>query len=376
MIRKRYKIDLVYFCLFGVFSLIFSLYKPYHNWDMIMYMAAAKSFEEHDLEKLHKFTYAQLQNSVSEEKYQELTGGYYGSGVRNDTSAFIEQLPFYQIRPLYTGAVYILYKAGLDLALATHMISGVSVAMAIAILYVMVSSFLPREYIFSIPIAALFFGAMDIARLSSPDAMAFLGVILSAYLYLNGRHHALMGLLVALIAIRTDLILYVIPLLVSMFLSINQLRWKIALALVVSLTMYFLINAYWKNPGWGTIFHFTFIELSTHPLSNTIKLTLHDYVHVLLPETISLIKNKAFLVWLVIAGYSGYLGLLLFHNKNIACDIGQFRVVSLSVVCAIFIIFHIALFPASWDRFFAGQYIVSFIMLLMMINNRCQKYHD
>ncbi len=63
------------FFLLAAFALTLSAYKPFLNWDMIGYIAAAKSFEERDFEALHSFTYDQLRHSVPDAIYEVLVQG-------------------------------------------------------------------------------------------------------------------------------------------------------------------------------------------------------------------------------------------------------------------------------------------------------------
>jgi hypothetical protein len=70
-IIERFSALLLFFLL-AAFAIIMSVYKPYYNWDIIGYIASVKSFEQQDMESLHSFTYDQLRNSLSAERYEEL----------------------------------------------------------------------------------------------------------------------------------------------------------------------------------------------------------------------------------------------------------------------------------------------------------------
>ena len=105
----------VLYLLIAVLALWQSASKPMHNWDMIGYVAAAKSFEESDASALHDFTYRQLRESVTHKKYTSLASGkgdLYRETISEDPAAFAEQLPFYRIRPVYTGLIYLSTRRG------------------------------------------------------------------------------------------------------------------------------------------------------------------------------------------------------------------------------------------------------------------------
>lgn len=361
--------NLILFVLFlfvGIYVLYASAYKPLHNWDIIMYIAATKSYEEPDIKSLHAFTYSALQHSLSESEYKQLVAGKYRQAIYTDPSAFEEQLPFYQIRLLYTTAIYLLYKAGVDIGFATHIVSGIAVTMALALLYIMSASILGHPFCYSVPFFALIFGVADLARYSTPDGMAFLAVIFSAYLYFRDRIVLLLIFLPLMLCIRTDLILYTIPLLFVIFASKREYRTKVATSILMSVLLYFLIGALSKNPGWSTIFYFTFVQHLTHPLSMPYTLTANHYLHALVDGLKGIKNSEAFLLFSIFSLYC--LGAIINRatTTSFFCALRS-PAASLPIVFAIFVFSHFVLFPVVWNRFFIGPYlIVTFSLLIMM----------
>jgi hypothetical protein len=356
-------------------SLALSVYKPYHNWDMIAYIAAAKSFEEKDSESLHSFTYDQVRHSVTDAKYEELTTGTtgrevgYRSKMSTDSSAFKEQLPFYKIRPIYTGLIYLLYKTGVNIVFATHIISGVAVVVAVTILYTLSISFLAGPLIFAVPLLAIIFGIFDLARLSTPDGLGFLACILSVYFYLKKYITLLLILLPIMIGIRTDLILFTTPLLFFVFVFERSYRWKTALSILISVAIYIGIMTYFKNPGWSTIFYFICIEYLAHPISIPQTLTMQNYLYGLFNGTKSLVHNKLFVLYLLLTTYSIYLIKNHANKTSIIITLKSHSAV-LTVVCFIFVISHFLIIPDPENRYFFGSYLIgAFSLLLMMASN-------
>ncbi len=75
---------------------------------MIGYIAAAKSFETNNTELIHSFSYQQIKKHIPEKNFTNLTTKTEKSKLRSqDPKALAELLPFYQIRPVYTGMIYI-----------------------------------------------------------------------------------------------------------------------------------------------------------------------------------------------------------------------------------------------------------------------------
>ena len=361
-------IPLVLLLIVAVYAFRASVYKPFHNWDMIMYVAAAKSFEERDVKSLHTFTYDAVRSSVSEAKYESLIQGEYRHAIRTDPSAFNEQLPFYQIRPVYNGLIYLLYKAGIDIGFATHLISGVAVVVALAVLYLLSVSFLGRPSIYAVPFLVVIFGVTDLARYSTPDGMAFLAIIFSAYLYLKQRILLLLIFLPIMLCIRTDLILFAVPLLLFILAFWKGFRKKAVLSMLMSVLVYVVSGAYWENPGWSTIFYFTFIQRLSHPLSTPPTLTVYHYLYVLFDGIRALPNNRTFALYGLFSAYALYIIINRTKREDLF-HVFHFPPIVMSVVCIMFVIGHFLFFPVAWDRFLSGPYLIGAFSLLVMMTD-------
>ncbi len=357
------------FFLVAAYALYMSSSKPIHNWDMIMYIAAAKSLEESDVRALHTFTYEQLKSSVSAAEYETLVKGDYRHAISTDASAFSEQLSFYQIRPLYNGVNYLLYKAGINLAFATHIVSAIAVMVAMVFLYFMSSGFLAKPFIYAIPLLAFIFGITELAQFSTPDALAFLAVIVSAYLYLKQRILLLLVFIPIMVCVRTDLILFTVPLLLFIILLDNNIRGKAVLSMVTSIILYVALGAYWDNPGWSTIVYFTLVEYLPHPISMPPTLTIYDYFRAFYIGLTSLLSNKLFLFYAVISLYSLYIMMKRMKATSLLGMLNSPFIV-LSLVCMLFFASHFLAFPVAFDRFFSGIYLIGAFSLLCMIDDK------
>jgi hypothetical protein len=89
MMKGRYVV-ISYYLIFSLFLVFTSLFKPLLNWDMIPYVGAAKSFDIHDKEALHRYVYSELQEFVPEKTYQVLTSSSeYRDTVSKDPEALL-----------------------------------------------------------------------------------------------------------------------------------------------------------------------------------------------------------------------------------------------------------------------------------------------
>ena len=355
------------YVLLAASALAYCVYRPVHNWDMIGYIAAAKSFEEKDAAALHAFTYGQLRLSVPSGEYATLAAGdNYSRAISTDASALAEQLPFYKIRPVFTGLIYLLYKGGVNIVFATHLVSGVAVVAATALLYLMSVSFLAKPWSYALPPLAVFFGVFDLARLSTPDSLAFFGVLFSAYLYLSRRFVPLLVILPLVIGIRTDLVLFTMPLSLYIFALKKTVRWKSALSVFLSVAAYIAIGEYAGNPGWSTIFSFTFVNILAHPISTPHTLTLQQYLNVLFDGLNTVEGSKTTVLSLLLSAYTLYLSRIL--SKPTAAFVAfNSSPAVLTIVCVFFLVSHFLAFPVLWDRFFSGTSMICAFSLLVVM---------
>lgn len=368
------------FLLLASYALFLSAYKPFHNWDVIGYIAAAESYEQKDIESLHAFTYGELRSTLPAAEYEDLAqekglgqgrGTAYRHVISTDSSAFKEQLPFYQIRPAYTGLIYLLHKAGVDIEFATHLISGIAVATALALLYLLSAPFLARPFIYLLPPLGILFGILDLARFSTPDGLALLAVMFAAYLYLKGLKGLLLAVLPALLCIRTDLILFTLPLLFFLLVFGTSNRWKVALSAAASLVVYFVIANYSGNPGWSTFFYCSTVQRCTHPISMPPTLTARNYFDALSAGTKELVSDTSFIFYLAMV--TALFWLIRSRAKVTSWAIALssppavLAVVSLAYVAGRFLIL-----PAEWNRFFTVPYLVTAFSLFAMTTDYLQ----
>lgn len=365
---KRCAVPLL-FLLLGVHVLERSITSPAYNWDMIGYIAAAKSFELNNIDSLHTFTYKQVQSVVTPEKYKSLThdeSNNYRYIISTDVSAFVEQLPFYKIRPFYTGLIYIFYKLGINIVFSTHFISGLAVAIAIIFLYLLSTSVLKKQFIFTIPFFAIVFSVADLGSYSTPDGLSFLATIIVSYLFSKERFTTVLFLLPLILSIRTDLIIFTIPLLIVMFYLQKSIRWKIAMSIIFSLLFYICLITYWDHPGWTSIYYFSLIKQTTHPISEPQSVTLFQYLRILYYSIKSLLNYNIFMLYMLISVSSIFLFINQLRNKS-SIGVHRTNLYILSSICIIYVVVHFLILPLPWARFFTAPYLIGTIMLLAIL---------
>jgi hypothetical protein len=361
------------YLLVAAYALHASITRPYHNWDAIGYVAAAKFFEERDPAALQQFTYRQLRNAVPNAEYEDLAQeADPGSSMRTrfrhamstDPAAFEEMLSFYRVRPVYNAFVYLAYKSGIDVVRATHLIPAIAVAIALALLCLAASALLARPFVYVLPLLALWFGVVDLARFSTPDGLSLLAVTVLAVLFLKGRINLLLLASPLAIGVRTDLILFTLPLLLWLFAFRPSVRWRCTISAVVLLMVYAMIVVSAHNPGWSTFFYCSVVERCIHPLSAPPTLHAATYFDALASGSGALMSDPLFEIHLAMVGASGLITLHMLRRSLRPWNSPFFALI---LVCLSYMLGRFLVLPDQWPRFFTTPYLLTAFSLFGLI---------
>ena len=371
MSQIKERAPLLLFLILGILALALSVTRPMHNWDMVIYAAAAKSFDEKDITRIHSFVYSRLHRSVPEDEFKELAApqgndpdSVYRNIISSNPKAMSEQLPLFQIRPAYTGLIYIMYKLGINIYFATHLVSGLAVFAGIILLYFISKSALPGYMTYLVPFGSAAAGVLSLAKYSTPDGLAFCAVIITVYLLIKSKMRAVLVFLPLITAVRTDLIMYILPFCMILLAGGWGKKRGICASALVSIAIYILINTWYSNPGWSTTFHSEFMEVSAYPLSSVTEVSSSDYLRVLLREAGNLFLHKKFLVYLPASAASLIFILSRTGRKALAGPITAAATASI-----LYVIIHFLIFPDAHERFFSAQYITGGIAFLYVTDN-------
>jgi hypothetical protein len=336
--------------------LMLGLKKPYDNWDMIGYVAAALSAEGYRGAELNAATYDSVERAVSASTFEQLTQqGDYRQTVYRDPVSLQQQLPFYRIRILYVGLVRALHAAGINLARSTYVVSAVFAALSVVVLALV--GLETETPIIALPLVVAFSGLLDVTRLSTPDSMACFFALLSVYALLRG------GSLVFFIAaclplVRTEFLL--LSLLIFAHAFIYGRRKQAFIATVVACALYWLVNKTSGDRGWLFLFNFSLIHKTAYPAQLIPSHQLVDYLRPYPLMAYDLITQPLF----VISGLA--VAVLLIHRrKQPATD---WRLASAIYLIPIaFAAMHVALFPEITYRFFT---FVTAVVPMGLLGNR------
>ncbi|MFO0700122.1 MAG: hypothetical protein U0236_12930 [Nitrospira sp.] len=334
----------------ATFVFIGGITRPYHNWDMIGYVASAYQKDGYRGNDLLERTYRDVRADVSDEMFKELVSAGYRETVYTDPNALEQQIPFYSIRVAYLEMIRQLSHLGLTYSKSTYMISSLFSALSVCMLAMLIVN--ANVSILTLPIIALSTGIHDLARLSTPDAIAcFLGLLCMVTLLANSRWSLL---LVAIMPMaRTDFIL--LSFLVGTYEFSRGRKLHSVIALITSLFIYVAINKANANYGWLTLFNFTFIGLTPYPADLVASANIQEYLRPYYTLATHIIFHSHFPIYLL-AAYALAINVRQFINLH--------ETIVLVILPMMFVLFHIALYPAYYPRFFVFSASVVFVWLL------------
>lgn len=358
---------------FGFMVCALALFRPHLNWDVLGYSAAVKAYETLDANVLHGFAYGELERVAPAEtiaKLVPLDTSTYRGAVHADPKAFAEQLTYYRVRVGYVLLVRLLFGLGIDIVTATYLVSALSVYLGILILCAIVLREIHSPFVYVVPLFALIAGTLELAKSSSPDALAFLGVMLASLFFLRGNL-LVFAVLPMLITVRVDLVLFCIPLLV--YLAIDP-KWRLvsvssAFAL---LGVYAWLGAVYGHPRWASIVYACNFGGTPFPLTAPPAASAALYGTMMAKGLYAMTIDRAFLVFAAMIWFAVFGIPILKRAPGERIYVPRDKVEALFYASAFYCGSHFLLLPLLWERYFTTHYLLAEVALLAMWSRRVE----
>ena len=312
---------------------------PYHNWDMVAYVAAAHYQDGLRGEPLLARTYTDVRNEVDPRVFRQLSkGNDYRRGVYGNAAALEEQIPFYSIRVIYVEAIRGLGVLGVSYPRATYLIGAFFAALSAVILGIICLRANVSVYV--LPLIVLVTDYPQLAALSSPDSLAMFGSLLAILACMSGSAWAYV-LAAILPALRTDSVILSAMLTLVMFYRGQRLRASVALA--AALVTYFAVSVSQHAYGWLTLLNFSLVEREVFPSKIVPSNDLRDYLVLYARAAWGFLGSRHCLFYLVS-------GCLVAFFRRAVCTRESYAAELLAIPVA-FTVLHLALYPSYEDRF-------------------------
>jgi hypothetical protein len=342
------------------------LIRPDNSYDGLAYAALAKQMRG---EEDHKATYEALRNAVGEDRYKAYVSGPYREAMATDPAYFQANMPFYATKVGYVATVSVVGGLLGDDLFAMSIVSVVSVALAMGLSFWLALKLLPLRTLFVVPVAWLCGLGLKIATIHTPDAMAVMLQIAFTLVWLGApdskfRSPLLCCLAAAWVATRPNAIILLLFLMVADHLFSRRNRIDDLQRLVVgviAVATYLIIAQVTSNLGHVVLFNFVFVDKPDGMLFPNSNIPIVDYLKAVVYGLFEAATTyPEFLLALLALAY-----LTLCDWKAIRpTDVPDGRQAALVAAMLLSLVAHFALYPAAWERFFVGYYVLVAILLV------------
>ena len=342
---------------------------------MLGYAASAVSLENNDPEFIHTYVYSELNNYGTESEREKLiTGSDYAVTMRHDTDAFYQQIPYYKIRILFVGLIYLLINFGINAFTAGHIVAAAAGALGMLVYFYGFKNHVNPIFWIMFPLLFVLCGAFDTSQYITADTLAFLWIGLLSLAFIK-KHWMIFPLIALSVLVRTDLAVLVAITLAYMFFFWPNAKRSATITAIAAGILYVSVNKLVGNYGWSTVFYYVFISdmTATHPAEfSQLGISFQQYFYQVIRNLIWIFYENEFWLFIVFL----FIQLLLFYcltNPSLSfwLRLRQYLadpVISLTLISCIYVGLHYILFPAMWTRFFLGQYMITALGLLYTIS--------
>ena len=341
-------IKAVFTILLVAYSTILFL-NPKQNWDMLAYMAIALEYDGLEPVEVHRETYQMAEQEIDSGQYKLLVSkdvSEYRQECFLDYTAFNHELDFYRVKPLYAGLVFVAYKLGMPLSMATFLPSVIAFFALGLLFFYSFRKELDQAWlhVLAAVFVLLFFPLADLARYSTPDALSNLLLFLMflVYFYRKGWFIILAIGALAVLA-RIDNLIPVLLLLLFYFYFLKNDDFKLPHRKKIGLIVLWMLGGVAVAVAlFGAISFVSGNSLEWVKLFNHTK-SLSNYVEHIkaIPSDM---KISGFLIIL-------FISLFLFYFLD-----NRAKQIALVIYLSIFL--RLILFPSFQERFFVAFELV------------------
>lgn len=368
--------------LLAITYLAGGLMRPAFNYDLLPYAALSKEIRGAGSQQE---VYGELQARLGRSRFANFyLDSPYRKRMRADDRFFHANLPFYRIKPLYVVLCSLLaLLIGSDVV-ATYAVSSLAVAAA-----VLLSWAIPRRigaptgaWQLVLPLSWAVAGGLNLAQLSTPDALGALLTLLLVWIALaeswTAWRAACLILTAALVvAARIDTALFVVTLCICEAVLRPNHRRVAMLVGVAALATYFGINRLTGSYGYVALLNMAVIDHD--------RLLVPDFV----PHPLGYVHGLLFGIrQLLNADYGGG-GLMLLalslsafvaaREWRLRASSGENRsnasVLALSVALILYLIARFVLFPVPVVRYMTGTYVLAGVLFARTMQSMAGPAH-
>jgi hypothetical protein len=364
------------FMLFGSCLFIIALFayrRPHYNWDLLAYMALVLQQDNKDVNQIHFLTYQAAKQNIPAADYKHLIDGAYRKNLSENPTAFFNTLPFYAVKPLYIGMIYMFYKAGFSLPLCTVLPSIIFYMLIGFLIFYWLSKSIKTGWAFSASLIIMYSGFMVfMARLSTPDCMSAF-FLLSAFYFILQKPVLKWSFLFLILSIFVRLDNFVAAILILTFLFVSpksQLkadRKNYLVMIAIAIVCYFAVTIMMMRPfGWDASYYPSFaLKMNLSHTSNS-TFSFKAYSDLVISQIATVVVFYHFVFFLLLLWLIVY---PTFKWSRLSF-VQAFSIILISIIACRFV-----LYPDLSDRFNIAYYVCFLIIFIQKYSAMTERVH-
>jgi hypothetical protein len=359
----------VRFALVGLIAVVavFNVWRtpPQYNWDLLPYVAIAKSYDIASTEELHRAAYDLAEESVPPERYRALTLGDapYRITLARNSDLFAQVLPFYRVKPLYPFLLHVLDRAGVHPVLAGVWLSRLAyLAIAVLLGWWCARHLPPVVTALCVPIVLSSGFVVGLSGWFTPDALSTLVMLAATILIVEG--HGRVGWLTMAFAVvvRPDNLVFLGLLgLWALWRRFSDRAWIVA-AMGAGVVVQLFEGRVAANYGWKVLFHNAMVQRVFRPAEFQPVLDLAGYVDVYLRQLRPGAISEMLMPSMALA-----IAAAVLHRRWWAADAPWTGILTITPV---YMVIHWLLHPVDKDRTLAFGYLIVLCGVLFLTARR------
>lgn len=342
---------------------------PYHNNDMVMYVAAVHWFEDGPTQGWFDHVMEEVKNEMTPAQYEKYMARMKPANFWMDVESLRQTLPIHWAKPLYVGSVYLLYMLGMPAAMGTWVVSLMSLVVLSALLFFIPPRGMDRG-VWWLACAGLIFylqpyNLIYFARLSTPDMMSLLMIVLATYGLLAWQSVRLWYVfsLFTLLTRPDSLPLLVLLALASSVAVDDRFRLPykhVAISVGLLVAAYFTVNHLGGFYGWKIFMEYSLVNKTPYPEQLTGNFTLAHYLHHL-NGTIDYVLGERMIWYLAV-------WTAIVVTAHLVCTRRLFTMpMALMVIAWAHVVLKTLIFAQRDGRFYYASYLLAFIGGMILI---------
>ncbi|SEM76393.1 hypothetical protein SAMN05421856_106177 [Chryseobacterium taichungense] len=341
-----------------------------YDWDMPGYIGCLYTLKYPDSpDKIRRLTYEEIRKKAPEYEFKDILGTLKPANKARqafayNTKAFMEQLPYYDIKVGYNFGILILYELGFSSPDSVTFLSIISYFISGLLLFIIFKIIFPENYILAIVLTVgimLLPPMTNMSRVATPDmfVLQFLLVFMIGLLK-KWNKWIVFSVLLAITISRPDYVTLTLSYLAvaGVYGYIQQKKVDFALVFqgIILLALYVTIIKICHYPGWKHLFYDTFIQRREFVSGTLPNFSVNEYLRIIYHKIIYFKK-------ITVTAFALF-GLIFYFSKD-----SWVRTLAIFVLANIYIRF--VFFPHSSElRFFFGYIVLLIVIFLYALSKK------